>query len=184
MLLWELKPGLPRPSEPKMGECWLAIEKKGLGWGGGSWSMEEAEHGFSISRGGMGHGSASDLSFSRTPAVFSLSRSSSLISASFSRSSRSVRIRLTSCLRGTYSARSFLAFSWGRLARLGGGNKLYFSSDPYLKNSNRNVETWREIVTRRFYHCSQRRLRYLYGLYLWTTRFHVIVSSLLFWEAD
>ena len=33
--LWLGKPGLPRPREPKMGECWPAMEKKGLGWGGG-----------------------------------------------------------------------------------------------------------------------------------------------------
>ena len=109
--LWLGKPGLPRPREPKMGECWPAMEKKGLGWGGGSCNMEDTEDGLSDSLGGIGQGSTKDLSFSSTPAVFSLSLSSSLISGNLSKSSRSVRILLTSCLRGTYSESSFRAFS-------------------------------------------------------------------------
>ena len=110
--LWLGKPGLPRPREPKMGECWPAIEKKGLGWGGGSCSMEDAEDDLSGSLGGIGQGSTKDLSFSSTPADFNLSLSSSLISGNFSKSSRSVRILFTSCFRGTYSESSFRALSW------------------------------------------------------------------------
>ena len=75
------------------GEKWRlvrTIEKKGLGWGGGSCSIEETETGLSGSRckyrcrnkylkqifhfgiintGGMGQGSTRDLSFSSTPAT-------------------------------------------------------------------------------------------------------------------
>ena len=94
-----------------MGECCPAIEKKGLGWGGGSCNMEDTEDGLSDSLGGIGHGSTKDLSFSSTPAVFSLSFSSSLISGNLSKSSRSVRILFTSCFRGTYSESSFRALS-------------------------------------------------------------------------
>jgi len=76
---------------------------------------EELKIDFSGSLTGMGHGSERDLSFSKTPAVLNLSLSSSDISGSFSKSRRSVLIRLMSCFKGTYSDKSFLALSWAVL---------------------------------------------------------------------
>ena len=73
--------------------------------------MVELQIDLSDSLMGIGHGSDKDLSFSSTPAVFKRSFSSSDISGSFSKSRRSVRILLTSCLSGTYSDKSFLALS-------------------------------------------------------------------------
>ena len=86
------------------------MERKGFCPGGGKERLE-LEMDFSVSLGGIGHGSDKDLSFSKTPAVFNLSRSSSDISGSFSKSRISVLILLISCFRGTYSDNSFLALS-------------------------------------------------------------------------
>lgn len=102
-------PALERPREPNSGDGWPAMEKKGLWWGGGR--DNELEMISSGSRCGFGQGSVRDLSFSRTPAARSRSRSSSPISGSLSRSSRSVRILLTSWISGTYSDNSLRALS-------------------------------------------------------------------------
>ena len=115
ILPWLPNWGLDRPRLPNMGECWPApaIERKGF-WdcgGGRVEAEEELKIDFSGSLTGIGHGSERDLSFSRTPAVLNLSFSSSEISGSFSKSNRSVLIRLMSCFKGTYSDKSFLALS-------------------------------------------------------------------------
>ena len=105
--------GFDKPRFPNIGECWPAIEKKGFCCGGGR-ERVELQIDFSDSLMGIGHGSDKDLSFSRTPADFKRSFSSSDISGSFSKSRRSVLILLTSCLSGTYSDKSFLALSWNK----------------------------------------------------------------------
>ena len=115
ILPWLPNWGLDRPRLPNMGECWPApaIERKGF-WdcgGGRVEAEEELKIDFSGSLTGIGHGSERDLFFSRTPAVLNLSFSSSEISGSFSKSNRSVLIRLMSCFKGTYSDKSFLALS-------------------------------------------------------------------------
>ena len=114
MVPWLPNWGLDSPRLPNIGECWPApaIEKKGFWDCGGGRVEEELKIDFSGSLTGMGHGSERDLSFSKTPAVLNLSLSSSDISGSFSKSRRSVLIRLMSCFKGTYSDKSFLALSY------------------------------------------------------------------------
>ena len=113
ILPWLPNWGLESPRLPNIGECWPAdaIDRKGFCCGGGS-VRAELPMDFSVSLTGIGHGSDNDLSFSKTPAVFSRSFSSSDISGSFSSSSRSVLILLMSCFKGTYSDNSFLALSY------------------------------------------------------------------------
>ena len=111
MVAWLPNWGLDSPRFPNIGECWPAMERKGFCCGGGRERLE-LEMDFSVSLVGIGQGSDKDLSFSKTPAVFNLSFSSSDISGSFSKSRMSVLILFISCFRGTYSDNSFLALSW------------------------------------------------------------------------
>lgn len=112
---WLANWGLDRPRLPNIGECCPVpvIERKGFCCGGARDEAEQSEESdFSESLTGIGQGSVKDLSFSKMPADFNRSFSSSDISGSFSKSRSSVLILLISCFKGTYSDKSFLALSY------------------------------------------------------------------------